>query len=335
MVDRRGLGKAMMGLGLGAAGPGPAAAQILAGGRPLKLIVPNPPGGQSDTIARLYADALQAGAGQSVVVENRTGANGLIAMDAVARAPADGQTLGIFSITAFTALPAMMAKMPFDVERDLSPVTSIVTSTTLCVVTAERARERGWTDFRSLIAWARRPGNELTNGAAASGGASHLLCATIARRSGSAITVVPYRGGAPALNDLLAGSIDMVFDFMPALLPHVAAGKLVPLAVGSRERSPLLPEVPGMGEFADLGIGDIDLQSWNMLAAQAALPAPVAAAIREGVRKANAQPGLEEKLRASGLLMMPPLEPAAVRERVAREQPMWREMVAASGARIE
>ncbi|UFN48169.1 tripartite tricarboxylate transporter substrate binding protein [Roseomonas sp. OT10] len=301
----------------------------------MKLVVPNPPGGQSDTIARLYADALQAAAGQSVVVENRTGANGLIAMDAVARAPADGQTLGIFSVTAFNALPAMMAKMPLDVERDLFPLTSIVTSTTLCVVTAERARERGWTDFRALVDWARKPGNELTNGAAASGGASHLLCATIAKRSGAAITVVPYRGGAAALNDLLAGSIDMVFDFMPALMPHVAAGKLVPLAVGMRERIPLLPQVPGMGEFADLNLADIDLQSWNALTAPANLPAPVAAAILDGVRKANAQPGLEEKLRQSGLLMMPPLDPAGVQERLARERPLWREMVAASGARIE
>ena len=333
MIGRRGLGLGAMGLGM--AGAGPARAQMLAGAKPMKLIVPNPPGGQSDTIARLYADALQAATGQPMMVENRTGANGLIAMDAVARAPADGQTLGIFSVTAFVALPAMMAKMPMEPERDLFPVTSMVTSTTLCVVTAERARERGWTDFRALIDWARKPGHELTNGAAASGGASHLICATIAKRTGAAITVVPYRGGAPALNDLLAGSIDMVFDFMPALMPHVAAGKLVPLAVGTQARIPLMPQVPAMGDFPDLGIADIDLQSWNVLSAPAGLPEPLAAAIRQGVAKAGAQPGLEEKLRASGLMMMPALEPAAVRARLAREKPLWREMVAASGARIE
>lgn len=312
----------------------PAPAQISAS-RPLRLIVPNPPGGQSDTIARLYGEAIQATTGQAVVVENRSGANGLIAMDAVAKAPPDGLTTGLFSITLFTTLPAMMSRMPLDVDRDLSPITSVVTSTVLCAVTEQRARERGWTDFRAMLEWARRPGHALTNGAASSGGASHLLTATIARRSGADITVVPYRGGAPALNDLLAGNIDMAFDFMPALLPHVAAGRLRAMAVGSRERVPFLPEVPGLGEFADLGLGDLDLQSWNILSGPAGLPAELAERTVELVRRANTHPGLEERLRANGLLPLPPLDGAGVRARVAAERPRWREMVEISGARIE
>ncbi|QYU67292.1 ATP-binding cassette domain-containing protein [Leptolyngbya sp. 15MV] len=135
----------------------PAVAQF-GSGRPLRLIVPNPPGGQSDTIARLYGEAIQAQAGQPVVVENRSGANGLIAMDAVAKAAPDGLTTGLFSITLFTTLPAMMPRMPLDVDRDLTAITSVVTSTVLCCVTEQRARERGWTDFRAMIEWARRPG---------------------------------------------------------------------------------------------------------------------------------------------------------------------------------
>ena len=303
--------------------------------RALRVIVPNPPGGQSDTIARLYGEAIQATVGQLVVVENRSGANGLIAMDTVVKAPPDGLTTGLFSITLFTTLPAMMPRMPLDVDRDLTAITSVVTSTVLCCVTEQRARERGWTDFRALLEWAKRPGNGLTNGAASSGGASHLLTATLARRSGADITVVPYRGGAPALNDLLAGNIDMVFDFMPALLPHVAAGRLRALAVGSAARVPFLPDVPGMGEFTDLGIGDLDLQSWNILSGPPNLPAETAAATVELVRRANTKPGLEERLRMNGLLSLPPLDPSAVRARITAERPRWREMVEISGARIE
>jgi tripartite-type tricarboxylate transporter receptor subunit TctC len=313
------------------AAPRPARAQA----RPLRLIVPNPPGGQSDTIARLYGEAIQATSGQPVVVENRSGANGLIAMDVVAKAPPDGLTTGLFSIALFTSLPAMMPRMPLDVDRDLAPITGVVTSTVLCCVTEARARERGWTDFRAMIGWARRPGNALTNGAASSGGASHLLTATIARRSGADITVVPYRGGAPALNDLLGGSIDMAFDFMPALMPHVAAGRLRALAVGSRERVPFLPDVPGLGEFADLNIADLDLQSWNVLTGPPGMPAEALARTVELVRRANDHPGLEERLRANGLLRLPAEDPAAVRARIAAERPRWREMVEISGARIE
>ncbi len=312
----------------------PALAQISTS-RPLRLIVPNPPGGQSDTIARLYGEAIQAQAGQAVVVENRSGANGLLAMDAVAKAAPDGLTTGLFSITLFTTLPAMMPRMPLDVDRDLLAITSVVTSTVLCCVTEQRARERGWTDFRSMIEWAKRPGNALTNGAASSGGASHLLVATIAKRSGADMTVVPYRGGAPALNDLLAGTVDMCFDFMPALLPHVASGRLRAMAVGSGQRVPFLPEVPGMAEFADLGIGDLDLQSWNILSGPAGLPPELAGRTVELIRRANEHPGLEDRLRANGLLRLPPTDPAATRARIMSERPRWNEMVQISGARIE
>ncbi|WP_439595863.1 Bug family tripartite tricarboxylate transporter substrate binding protein [Falsiroseomonas sp.] len=312
----------------------PALAQISAT-RPLRIIVPNPPGGQSDTIARLYGEAIQAISGQAVVVENRSGANGLIAMDAVAKAPPDGLTTGLFSITMFTSLPAMMSRMPLDVDRDVTPITSVVTSTVLCCVRADRAQERGWGDFGAMLEWAKRPGNELTNGAASSGGASHLLTATIARRSGAAITVVPYRGGAPALNDLLAGNIDMCFDFMPALLPHVAAGTLKAMAVGSRERVPFLPDVPGMGDFSALGIGDLDLQSWNILGGPGTLPPELAARTQDLLRRAAAHPGLEDRLRTNGLLALPPLDAAATRARILADRPRWQEMVQISGARIE
>lgn len=313
----------------------PALAQLLPGGRPMRWVVPFPPGGAGDAIGRIWAEAVTARTGQPIVIENRGGANGLLGIQAVTGAPADGATLGVFNVAFFTALPLMMARPPYDPARDLTPVVRLVTSTVLCCVTAERARQRGWTDFRSLIEWAKRPGNQLTKGSASNGGPAHLLIATIARRAGADILHVPYRGGAPALTDLLAGQIDMVFDFMPALMPHVAAGRLLPLAVGSRARSPLMPDVPGLGEFADLGIGDLDLQSWNALTGPAGLPREVAQRIADGVRASADAPGLADRLRAAGLVLATSAGPEETAALIAADAPRWREMVEVSGARIE
>lgn len=328
MITRRPLLLAAAALPL----PAPAIAQAP---RAARWIIPFPPGGAADAIGRIWADAVTTTTGQPVVIENRGGANGVIGVQQLIQAPADGQTLGVFSIAFFTALPIMMARPPYDPARDLAPIIQLVTSTVLCCVTAERARERGWTDFASLIAWAKRPGNRLTKGSAGNGSAAHLLIATIARRTGAEIEHVPYRGGAPALNDLLSGNIDMVFDFMPALMPQVAAGRLVPLAVGSNARSPLMPEVPGLGEFSDLGIGDVDMQSWNALTAPGATPAPIQAEIAAAIRRSAAAPELERRLRAAGLIPVTTQGPAETRAKIAADAPRWREMVETSGARIE
>jgi len=324
----------LLGLLAAPAVTGRARAQLLPGGRPMRWVVPFPPGGAADAIGRIWADAFTARNAQPVVIENRGGANGVLGVEAVARAAPDGATLGVLNVSFFTALP-LMARVSYDPARDLVPVAKLVTSTVLCCVTAERARERGWTSFRALMEWARRPGNQLTKGSASNGGPAHLLIATIAKRAGADILHVPYRGGAPALNDLLAGQIDMVFDFMPALMPQIAAGRLVPLAVGSAARSPLMPDVPGLGEFADLGLGGLDLQSWNILTAPAGLPPATAGAIAAAVRRGAEHPGLADRLATAGLVLATSASPAEVREEIARDAPRWREMVEVSGARIE
>jgi tripartite-type tricarboxylate transporter receptor subunit TctC len=311
----------------------PASAQII--NRPMRWVVPFPPGGAADAIARIWADAVTTRTGQAIVIDNRGGANGLLGVQAVLQAPPDGSTLGVLSIPFFTALPMMMANPPYDPVRDLVPIIRLVTSTVLCCVTADRARERGWTDFRGVINAAKRPGGRVVKGSAGNGSAAHLLIATIATRSGANIEHVAYRGGAPALTDLLGGQIDMVFDFMPALMPHVASGRLVPLAVGSNARSPLLPEVPGLGEFADLNLGDLDMQSWNALTAPRGTPPEVQRAIADGVLRSADVPGLADRLRASGLVLATSAGPAETVALIAADAPRWAEMVRLSGARIE
>ncbi|WP_431284467.1 Bug family tripartite tricarboxylate transporter substrate binding protein [Humitalea sp. 24SJ18S-53] len=313
----------------------PAIAQILPGNRPMRWVVPFPPGGAADAIGRLWADAVTTTTGQAIVIDNRGGGNGVLGVQQVVQAPPDGTVLGVFSIAFFTALPIMMARQPYDWERDLTPIIQLVTSTVLCCVTAERARERGWTDFASLINWAKQPGNRLTKGSAGNGSAAHLLIATIAKRTGAEIEHVPYRGGAPALNDLISGNIDMVFDFMPALMPHVASGRLVALAVGSNARSPLLPQVPGLGEFAALNIGDLDMQSWNALTGPRGMSADLTASIADAVKRSANAPDLERRLNASGLIPATTDGPAATRAKIMADAAGWREMVETSGARME
>jgi tripartite-type tricarboxylate transporter receptor subunit TctC len=313
----------------------PVRAQDYTRGRPLRWVVPFAAGGAADAIARIYADAYTSQTGQAIVIENRGGANGLLGVQAVTRSPPDGLTLGIFNVIFFTSLPQMLANPPYDPARDFTPITRLVTTTTLCVVTAARAKERGWRDFRSLINWAKQPGNRLTKGSAGNGSPGHLLIATVAKRTGADIQHIPYRGGAPALNDLLAGTIDMAFDFMPALMPLVASGHLVPLAVGSNARSPLMPEVPGLGEFADLNLGDVDLQSWNALAGPGNLPPEIVAAVHDGIRAAARAPNIADRLKAAGLILSISDSAEQVRADIERDKPRWREMVDISGARIE
>ena len=246
----------------------------------------------------------------------------------------DGSVLGVFAISLFTALPLMMERAPYDPSKDLTPIARLNTSTVVCCVTKEKAAQNGWTDFRKLIQWAKKSGNQLSNGSAGNGSPGHLLIATIARKTGANILHVPYRGGAPAASDLLGGQIDMSFDFMPALLPHIASGRLIPLAVGSKERSPVMPDVPGLGEFADLDVASLDLQSWNVLTGPAGMDPQLIAKIAADVVK-SATPELRDKLKTAGLVLATTEGNAATKKLIEADVPRWKEMIEISGAKLD
>jgi tripartite-type tricarboxylate transporter receptor subunit TctC len=146
---------------------------------------------------------------------------------------------------------------------------------------------------------------------------------------------VPYRGGGPAINDLVAGNIDMMFDVMPALMPHVEAGRFLAFAVSSRARLSILPEVPGMGDFADLGLGDHNLVSWNALMAPAGTPEPVIARLHGALLQVSRMPDFIERLKPLGYGTVTSPTPAALTALVEEERPRWRRMVELSGARLE
>ena len=310
-------------------------AQPIAGGRPIRLIVPFPPGGAVDILGRLVAERLGPALGQNVVVENRSGAGGNIGADAVAKSTPDGTTLGIIGVTTLCAAPFLYRNMAFSPQRDLAPISAITTGAVLCVVNAEAAAKNGWTDFPSLVAWSKAHPEQVRMGSSGTGTTSHLTIEAVNRATGARILHVPYRGGGPAINDLLAGTIEMMFDVMPALMPHVESGKFKPLAVSSAKRLPILPDVPGLAEFQTLGLGDLDIQTWSAVMAAAGTPAPVVQRLFEAVRAVAAQPEFAERLRPIGYTIITSDSPAALAARLREETPRWQRLVQISGAQLD
>jgi tripartite-type tricarboxylate transporter receptor subunit TctC len=313
----------------------PATAQPIAGGRPVRLVVPFPPGGAVDLLGRIIAERLTPVLGQNVVVENRAGAGGMIGADAVAKGDRDGSIIGLLGVTLLAAFPFMTARMPFDPQRDLAPVTQVTDGALLCVVNAEAARRHGWTDFRTLIRWARANPERVRMGSSGAGTTSHINIEAINRAANAQILHVPYRGGGPAINDLVAGNIEMMFDVMPALMPHVEAGRFLAFAVSSREPLAILPNVPGMGSFADLGLGQHNVLTWNAVMAPAGVPEPVIARLHQAIRAVMAEPVVVDRLRPLGNTVTTSETPAALTRLIEAERPVWQRLVEVSGARLE
>ncbi|MDB5373638.1 MAG: Tripartite-type tricarboxylate transporter, receptor component TctC [Belnapia sp.] len=310
-------------------------AQPIAGGRPVRLIVPFPPGGAVDILGRLLAERLGPALGQNVIVENRGGAGGNIGADALAKAVPDGTSIGLISATTLCAAPFLYKSMAYDPQKDLAPVSMITTGAVLCVVNAETAAKRGWSDFPALIAWARAHPEEVRMGSSGTGTTSHLTITAVNQATGAKIIHVPYRGGGPAINDLLAGTIDMMFDVMPALMPHVESGKFKALAVSSAQRLAILPEVPGMSDLAALGLGDLDIQSWNAVMTTTGTPAPVVDRLAAAVRAMAAEPAFIERLRPLGYQVLISAAPAELADRIRAETPRWQRLVQISGAQLD
>ncbi|WP_419898533.1 Bug family tripartite tricarboxylate transporter substrate binding protein [Roseomonas sp. USHLN139] len=298
----------------------------------LTIVVAFPPGGALDLLARLLAERLAPVLGRPVSVENRAGNGGVLGAEAVARAAPDGATLGLLGLTTWTAMPALFPRLPFDPARDFTPLTLVSAGALLCVANAETAAARGWDDFRALISWARAHPGKVSLGSSGQGTASHLCLSAVNQATGAAIAHVPYRGGGPAIQDLLAGKIDLMFDVMPALLPLVREGRLTPLAVSSARPLATLPGVPGMGSFADLGLGELDLVTWNAMAAPAGLPAAAADRLLAAIRLAATTPDFRARLRSLGYEAVVSGSRGELARLIEQQRPVWQRLAALAGA---
>lgn len=300
--------------------------------RPVRIVVPFPPGGAADLTARLLAERMAPLLGQPMPVENRPGAGGNIAAEVVARSEPDGHTLFLGGATILCANRYLYRGIPFDPLRDFAHVSRVSVGTTLLVVNAGRP----WRSFGELVEAARRAPGRITSASSGQGTISHLTISKLMRAAGIEINHVPYRGLAPGLSDLLAGTVDMIFDGMPALMPHVREGRLRPLAVGSARRVDYVPgleEVPSMGEL--LPGSDMDMEFWYCLSAPAGTPPAALRRLHEATVRVVRSADYGERLRPLGFMAISDESPAAFAAFVEAQQPVWRDLVEASGARLE
>ncbi|MBP0496187.1 Bug family tripartite tricarboxylate transporter substrate binding protein [Pararoseomonas indoligenes] len=301
--------------------------------RSIRLVVPFTPGGAADITARLVGERMSAILGQSVVVENRGGAGGNIAAEVVARSAPDGYTLFLGGATIFCANKDLYGgRIPFDPMKDFTHLSRVSIGTTLLAVNASSP----WRNFAEFISAAKEKPGGLTMASSGQGTISHLSLAKLMQSAGVQITHVPYRGLAPALNDLLAGSADMIFDGIPAIIPHVREGRLRALAVGSAKRVDYVPgleAVPGMAELLP-GSG-MDMEFWYSIDGPAGLAPDVAARLHGATVQAAKQPDYRERLQPLGFMPVTDASPAAFTRYIEEQTPTWQELVRVSGARLE
>ena len=262
--------------------------------RPLRLIVPFPPGGATDAFARIVQARWAESLGQNIVIENRAGAGGMIGADLVAKAPPDGYTLLIGNIAALAMNVGVYSKMPYDPAKDFAPVLRTVDVNYALVVHPNVPART----LPELIAHAKANPGKLSYGSAGAGSAPHLATELLKQRAGIDILHVPYKGGGPMVADLLGGQIQLGIGDQANLMPQVKAGKLRVLAVGSARRSPYYPEVP---TIAESDLPGFEAGAWQGLAAPAGTPADVVRRLNESLARVMELPDVKERLLGAGL----------------------------------
>ena len=278
--------------------------------KPLKIVVNFPPGGAADQIARAVAPQLQTALGQTVVVENRAGSGGNIGGDAVAKSPPDGYTLLMSSGGMVSVNPHIYARMPFDPAKDLVPVAAAARVLVFLVVRTESPVK----DFNALLADLKAHPGQRSFGSPGNGSSPHLAAEMMKSQTGVFAVHVPYRGAAPALTDLLGGQLDFLFD--PGIaIPHIKAGKLRVLAVGSPQRSPLFPEVPTLDE---LGLKGFDADTVFGFYAPAGTPEAVITRLNTEINRILGTPALQERIGALGGVPAP-MSPAQFAAKAAED----------------
>jgi tripartite-type tricarboxylate transporter receptor subunit TctC len=301
--------------------------------RPLRVVVPFPPGGSVDSLGRILADRLAAALDQQVVVDNRSGGAGLIGADFVAKSPPDGTTLGIIGAATLCAAPFLQQAMPFDVAREFRYVSQITDSAVLLGVNAATAQQRGWTSLQALLDWARANPGGFRVAHAGAATVSHLTMSALVTRTGLNLTLVPYRGGAQAATDLIAGTIEGSADLPAPLIAQQQAGRVRILGTSSGTRLALLPDVPAFAETR--GLEGFDIRSWNMLTVAAGTPEAEVNRLHAAIRQVAATEAFKAALRPLGYDAVTNETPAAAAQLVRDETPRWQRLVQISGARLE
>jgi len=295
--------------------------------KPIRYVVPFPAGGPLDLVARALGQALNRSWGQPVIVDNRPGAGGNIGAEAVAHAPADGYTILMGAVSTHAINVTLYSKLPYDPVKDFAPVTLITSVPNVLVVhPAVPARTVG-----ELIAAAKARPGQLNFASGSTGSAGHLAGELFKVMAGVDMTHIPYKGAAPAVVDLLAGHVSLMFDNLASALPHVKAGRGRALAVTTLKRSPFLPGLPTVSES---GLRGFDIGTWFGVFAPAGTPPEIVTRLNGEIARILVTPDMRERLATLGAEPMPG-EPAALASFVKSEIAKYAQVIRSSGAKVD
>jgi len=295
--------------------------------RTITLVVPNPPGGLVDTSARLLSEPLTRVIGQTVIVDNKPGASGNIAYQYVANAKPDGYTLLISYSGYHVGNPALMDKLPWDPVKDFSPIALLTVSTNVIAVHPSVPVN----NLKEFIAYAKANPGKLNYASQGNGSVSHIGTEMFKQSTGIDMIHVPYKGSGPAIQDVLAGQVQVFISTPPSLMQHVQSGKLKGLAVTGKNRHPGMPNVP---TTAEAGLPSFQLESWVGLFAPAGTPAPVVTKLTDSVKKSLALPEVKERADAAGVEVRY-LTPAATEALVKKELPYWNKAIKSANITLD
>ena len=294
--------------------------------KPVRIVVPYPPGGPNDIVARTVGQKLSEQLGQPVIVDNKPGASGNIGAESVAKSPADGYTLLLLT-TGHTINPSLYPKLGYDLEKDLAPVTQLTAGPMVVVANPSLPAK----NIKELISLAKAKPGSLNFGSAGNGSSTHLAPELFSSMAGIKMNHIPYKGSAPALTDLMAGQIQVAFDFMISAMPHVKSGKIKALAVTSTTRSPAAPDLPTVAES---GVPGFEVIGWNGLVVPARTPKDAVAKLNAELKKALDQPDTKERFAAQGFSATW-TTPEKFGAYIESEHAKWAKVVKDSGAKID
>jgi tripartite-type tricarboxylate transporter receptor subunit TctC len=290
--------------------------------KPIKLIVPFPAGGPNDIIARVVGQRMSEITKQPIIIDNRGGQGGVLGTDAVAKAAPDGYTIGIVSASSLVINPTM-ERVPYNVGTDFAPITLVTTVPEMLVVASNVPAK----NMSELVALAKAQPGKLNFASAGVGGLPHLAGELLKLTANIDIVHIPYRGAAPAINDLLGQQVQMAFLDLPVILPHIKAGRLRPIALGAPERAPTAPDVP---TTAEVGMPDLLIQNWYGMIAPGGTPENIVNLLNAVTNQAMDDPQVKQKLADQGLTVAGD-RPKHFRDFIAAEAQKWARVIKAAG----